>query len=139
VALTGVNQNVGLTIQVSRPQANIRESTLDPALLALAFWWPGSMSSLFVFAQRRRLVSRNRRLQIGLLLLCTGLLAAGVSGCGASGVLTTATTTSQVTVVATGNVGSGGHYAENHPHAEHDGVASARVLYEYQQRGVPPE
>jgi hypothetical protein len=108
VTLTGANQsvNIGLAIQVSGPQASTHESTLDPALLALAFWWPGSMNSLFVFAQRRRLVNKNRRWQLGLLLLCTGLLAAGVSGCGTSGVLTAATTTSQVTVVTTGTSGT---------------------------------
>ncbi len=106
VALTSQSVNVGLAIQVSGPQASAHQSTLEPALLALAFWWPGGMTGLAVFARKRKLVSRNHLLQLALLLVCTGFLAAGVSGCGTSGVLTTSTTTSQVTVIATGASGT---------------------------------
>jgi hypothetical protein len=110
VTLSGNNQGVtiGLTIQSTGLQAKrqLRGTTMTPAFLALAFWWPGGMTGLVVFARKRKLVMKSRLAQVGLLLVCIGLLTAGLSGCGTSGVLTTSTTTSQVTVVATGTSGA---------------------------------
>ena len=106
LTLAGDNKsvNMGLTIQAMGLQAN-RRSGETPALLALAFCWPGSITALVIFARRRKLVGSNRDLQLGLLLLCTGFVAAGLSGCGAHGTFTTLTSSTQVTVVATGTSG----------------------------------
>ncbi len=57
-------------------------SPVSPILPALAFWWPGSMAGLAAFGRRKNLSkTRQRMLQLCLLVLLTGALAAGVSGC----------------------------------------------------------
>ena len=109
VALSGNNQsvNLGLTIQMSTQQArSTPKPNFTPALLALAFWWPGGLTGLAVFVKKRRLV-KQRVGQLCLLMICTLAFAAGLSGCGMSGyeAHTTGPTSAQVTVVATGTSG----------------------------------
>ena len=108
ITLRGDNQPVtlGLTIQSTKPLAKLQGGASTSALLALTFWWPGSLAGVAWFLRKGRPSHAPRVWQLGLLLLCAGLLAAGVSGCGGSGVFTTSTTTSQVTVVATGTSGN---------------------------------
>ncbi len=115
VTLSGNNQsvNLGLTIQTTTQQArkHVPSSTpnpgFTPALLALAFWWPGGLTGLAVFVRKRRLV-KQRAGQLCLLMICTLAFAAGLSGCGMSGYVVhpEAATNAQVTVVATGTSGS---------------------------------
>ncbi len=58
------------------------QSPVSPILPALAFWWPGSMAGLAAFGRRKNLPKvRQRMLQLCLLVLLTGALAAGISGC----------------------------------------------------------
>jgi hypothetical protein len=113
VALTGNNQSlsVGLTIQTTAQQAGNQapsQSPFTPALFALAFWWPGGLTGLAVFARKRRLMKTQRLGQLCLLLVCTMAFAVGLSGCGVSGNVShfAAPTTSQITVVATGTSGT---------------------------------
>ncbi len=85
-------------------------SPLSPILPALAFWWPGSMAGLAAFGRKRNLSkARQRMLQLCLLVLMTGALAAGISGCagGTYGMITPNGTT-RPTVVASPAPGSGG-------------------------------
>ena len=93
-----------------------QQSPLSPILPALAFWWPGSMAGLATFGRKRNLSkAQQRMLQLCLLVLMTGALAAGISGCAggtygtttpaAVGVTPSGTTT--VTVTATPVLGSG--------------------------------
>jgi hypothetical protein len=112
VALSGNNQsvNVGLTINTTAQQADQHapQGPLSPALFALVFWWPGGLTGLAVFLRRRNLVKTQYTWQLCLLLVSTCALAAGLSSCGTSGNVNGAisTTTSQVTVVATGTSGT---------------------------------
>ena len=112
VTLSGNNQsvNVGLTINATAQQAgkHAPQSPLSPTLFALAFWWPGGLTGLAVFLRRRILVKTQHSWHLGLLLVSTCALAAGLSSCGTSGNVNgaTSTTTSQVTVVATGTSGT---------------------------------
>jgi hypothetical protein len=107
VTLSGNNQSVavGLTIQTTTPQlAKQDPNPIAPTLLALAFWWPCGLTGWAVFARKRKLVKQGLG-QLCLLLVCTLAFAAGLSGCGMSGYAshaTSATTTAQVMVVATG-------------------------------------
>jgi hypothetical protein len=107
VTLTGNNQsvNVGLSLQTTMQNAAKQSppgAPLPTALLALAFWWPGSLTGIAVFVRKRKLKMRLSW-QICLLLLCTLAFAAGLSGCGMSGYVVNPTTSNvQVTVVATG-------------------------------------
>jgi hypothetical protein len=84
-----------------------QQSPLSPILPALAFWWPGSMAGLAAFGRRKNLSkTRQRMLQLCLLVLMTGALAAGISGCAgltssAAAVRVTPAGTSTVTVTAT--------------------------------------
>ena len=103
VALSGNNQSVtvGLQINTTAQQAAGKSphGTLNPTLLALAFWWPGGLTGLAVFLRRRKQPSWL----LLLLFACTFALAAGLSGCGMSGTVTNQTSsTFQVMVVATG-------------------------------------
>ncbi len=60
-----------------------QQSPLSPILPALAFWWPGSMAGLAAFGRKRGISkTQQRMLQLCLLVLMTGALAAGISGCG---------------------------------------------------------
>jgi MBG domain (YGX type)/Bacterial Ig-like domain (group 3)/PQQ enzyme repeat len=109
VSFTGNDQSVkvGLTIQTTTQSASKQTppSPLPSALLALAFWWPGSLAGLAVFVRKRKLVKKGLCWQICLLLVCTLAFAAGLSGCGMKGYeaqVASAVTNSQVTVVATG-------------------------------------
>jgi hypothetical protein len=108
VTLAGNNQsvNVGLTLQTTMQNAARQTpagAPLPTALLALAFWWPGSLTGIAVFLRKQKLVKMQLSWQICLLLLCTLACAAGMSGCGMSGyVVNPTTSTVQVTVVATG-------------------------------------
>ena len=112
VTLTGNNQsvNVGLSLQTTMQNAAKQSPSgapLPTALLALAFWWPGSLTGIAVFARKRKLVKMRLSWQICLLLLCTLAFAAGLSGCGMSGyVVNPKTSNVQVTVVATGTTAS---------------------------------
>ena len=58
VALSGNNQSVtvGLQINTTAQQAAGKSphGTLNPTLLALAFWWPGGLTGLAVFLRKRR-------------------------------------------------------------------------------------
>jgi len=127
VTLSGNNQPVNITLTIQTNVARMRtmprpfgpqspSSPLSPILPALAFWWPGSMAGLAAFGRKRNLSkTQQRMLQLCLLVLMTGALAAGISGCG-GGSLSTATTstsitpagTSNVTVTATPALGTGG-------------------------------
>jgi Na+/H+-dicarboxylate symporter len=73
--------------------------------LALAFWWPGSLTGIAVFARKRKLAKMGVSWQICLLLLCTLACAAGLSGCGGANFQAQATSpaSAQVTVLATGS------------------------------------
>ena len=112
VTLSGNNQSVdvGLTINTTAQQAgkHAPQSPLSPTLFALAFWWPGGLTGLAAFLRRRILVETQHTWQLCLLLVSTCALAAGLSSCGTSGNVNgaTSTTTSQVTVVATGTSGT---------------------------------
>ncbi len=119
VTLSGSNMNVAMNIETNMatapPMARMQgmpspfgsQSPLSPILPALAFWWPGSMAGLAAFGRKRGLSkTRQRMLQLCLLVLMTGALAAGISGCGGSSSSTSAAThitpagTSTVTVTA---------------------------------------
>jgi hypothetical protein len=105
VALSGNNQSVtvGLQITTTAQQAAGKSphGTLNPTLLALAFWWPGGLTGLAVFVRKRKLKQPSWLLL--LLFAGTFALAAGLSGCGMSGTVTNQTpSTFQVMVVATG-------------------------------------
>jgi hypothetical protein len=111
VTLTGSNQsvNLGLTINTAAQQASRQapQSPLNPTLFALVFWWPGGLTGLAVFLRRRTQVKTRPSWQLYLLLVSTCALAIGLSSCGSSGnVNGGGTTTSQVTVVATGTSGT---------------------------------
>jgi Bacterial Ig-like domain (group 3)/MBG domain (YGX type)/PQQ-like domain len=112
VTLTGNNQsvNLGLTINMTGQQAakHAPQSPPDPILFALVFWWPGGLAGLAIFLRKRIPVKTFRSWQICLLLVSTYALAGSLSGCGTSGStdLATQTTTSQVSVVATGTSGT---------------------------------
>ena len=112
VNLTGNNQtaSVGLVINTTVQAADTSTSREgSAALLALAFWWPGGLTGLVVLVRKRG--SRMTPLaRLCLLLLCTGVFAAGLSGCGGSGSTSSqmgSQTTSQVSVVAAGTSAAG--------------------------------
>jgi hypothetical protein len=109
VTLTGNNQsvNVGLTLQTTIQQTAVQQASsgapLPTGLLALAFYWPGSLTGIAVFVRKRKLGKMKLSWQICLLLMCTLAFAAGLSGCGVSGFVANPTPANvQVTVVATG-------------------------------------
>jgi Bacterial Ig-like domain (group 3)/MBG domain (YGX type)/PQQ enzyme repeat len=109
VTLTGNNQsvNVGLTLQTTLPKTAVQQASagahLPTGLLALAFYWPGSLTGIAVFVRKRKLGKMKVSWQICLLLLCTLAFGAGLSGCGVSGFVANPTPGNvQVTVVATG-------------------------------------
>lgn len=117
VKLTGTNQpvHVGLTFETNVQQARIEatpkppQSPLNPILLALAFWWPGGLAGLTAFGRKRKLSKTQQRwLQLCLLLVATGALAAGLTGCGGGGFGTYVTPagSSTVTVLATATSGT---------------------------------
>jgi len=89
-----------------------QQSPLSPILPALAFWWPGSMAGLAAFGRKRNLSkTRQRMLQLCLLVLMTGALAAGISGCAGltsntAAVRVTPAGTTTVTVTATPTSGT---------------------------------
>ena len=110
VSFTGNNQivNVGLTLQTTQSAAKQPPpgAPLPTALLALAFWWPGSVTGIAVFARKRKLAKKGLSWQI-CLLLCTLACAAGLSACGGGSSsqaqpASTAPVNAQVTVAATG-------------------------------------
>ena len=121
VTLNGSNtaQSIALNIETGAmtapPMARMQampspfgqQSPLSPILPALAFWWPGSMAGLAAFGRKRNLSkTRQRMVQLCLLVLMTGALAAGISGCAgltssAAAVRVTPAGTSTVTVTAT--------------------------------------
>jgi hypothetical protein len=109
VTLTGNNQsvNVGLSLQTAIQGTAVQQASssahLPTALLALAFYWPGSLTGIAVFMRKRKAMKMRRSWQICLLLLCTLAFGAGLSGCGVSGYVVNPTPGKvQVTVVATG-------------------------------------
>jgi hypothetical protein len=110
VIFTGNNQsvNVLMTMQTGTQSAAGQTPSGAPlprTLLALAFWWPGSLTGIAVFARKRKRVKMGLPWQICLLLLCTLAFAAGLSGCGGGSYQAPAAspTSVQVTVVATGS------------------------------------
>ena len=111
IPFTGNNQsvNVGLTLQMTQNAVRQPPSGAPPptALLALAFWWPGSLTGIAVFARRRKLAKKGPSWQVCLLMLCTLACAAGLSACGSGSgsqaqPATASPVNAQVTVVATG-------------------------------------
>jgi hypothetical protein len=114
VTLSGNNQSVGLGLSIqmaalqSARQTPSNAPPLNPALLALAFWWPGGLTGLAVFARKRKQIARLG--QVCLLFVCTLAFGLGLSGCGMSGYVVNpksiAASTAQVTVVATGTSGT---------------------------------
>jgi Bacterial Ig-like domain (group 3)/MBG domain (YGX type)/PQQ enzyme repeat len=112
VIFTGNNQssNVVMTLQTGT-QSSARQppSGVPPptALLALAFWWPGSLTGIALFVRKRKLARKGLSWQVCLLVLCTLACAAGLSACGGGGGSQTppaaSPTTAQVTVIATGS------------------------------------
>jgi hypothetical protein len=116
VKLPGNDQRVqvGLTIQTDVQQARVEatptptQSPLSPVLPALSFWWPGGVAGL-AFRRKQKLSKVQRRwLQLCLLLVATGALAAGLSGCGGAGFgpYVTPAGKATVTVLATATSGS---------------------------------
>ncbi len=120
VTLSGNNTAVNVTLNIQTNVATARldalpairptpsspfgqQSPLSPILPALAFWWPGSMAGLAAFGRKRNLSkARQRMVQLCLLVLMTGALAAGISGCGGSAASTPAA--ASVTPAGTSNV-----------------------------------
>ncbi len=105
--LLTINTNVAEVQAMPRPFGS-QQSPLSPILPALAFWWPGSMAGLAAFGRKRNLSkARQRMLQLCLLVLMTGALAAGISGCagGTYGMITPAGKTN-TTVTAASCAGS---------------------------------
>ena len=109
VTLKGNNQSMSVGLTISTASQAAKGGTPSPAvpgLLALAFWWPGGLTGLAVFA-RKRTSKMPRSLQLCLLLLCLAGFAVGLSGCGGGGMnSTTGPTISQVTVTASGTSGA---------------------------------
>jgi hypothetical protein len=110
VVFTGNNQsvNVVMTLQTGTQSTFKRTPSGAPmptTLLALAFWWPGSLTGIAVFARKRKLAKMGLSWQICLLLLCTLACAVGLSGCGGGSYQAQAASPAsvQVTVVATGS------------------------------------
>ncbi len=105
--LLTINTNVAEVQAMPRPFGS-QQSPLSPILPALAFWWPGSMAGLAAFGRKKNLSkTRQRMLQLCLLVLMTGALAAGISGCagGTYGMITPAGKTN-TTVTAASCTGS---------------------------------
>jgi hypothetical protein len=120
VTLSGNNTAVNVTLNIQTNVATARldalpairptpsspfgqQSPLSPILPALAFWWPGSMAGLAAFGRKKNLSkTRQRMVQLCLLVLMTGALAAGISGCGGSAASTPAA--ASVTPAGTSNV-----------------------------------
>ncbi len=107
---TAANVSLAIQTNVAQMQAIPRpfgsQSPMSPILPALAFWWPGSMAGLAAFGRKRNLSkTRQRMLQLCLLVLMTGALAAGISGCGgynsSNAAYVTPAGTSTMTVTAT--------------------------------------
>jgi len=109
--LLTIDTNVAAMRMMPRPFGpQSPSSPLSPVLPALAFWWPGSMAGLAAFGRKKNLSkTRQRMLQLCLLVLMTGALAAGISGCagGTYGTITPNGTT-HPTIVASPAPGSGG-------------------------------
>jgi hypothetical protein len=112
IALSGNSQsvNLGLTINTTAQQASKHapQSPGNPALFALAFWWPGGLTGLAVFLRKQIVAKTQPWWQLCLLLALTCTAAVGLSSCGTSGNTSEvrSPTTSQVTVVATGTSGT---------------------------------
>jgi hypothetical protein len=118
VALSGNDQVVSVALNITTTQQAENHgprTPLNPALFALAFWWPGGLA---IFMRKRILHNSRSSWQLCLLLVCVCAFAAGLSGCGSSsgmgsggGTSTppstpTPPTTAQVTVTATGTSGT---------------------------------
>jgi outer membrane protein assembly factor BamB len=112
VTLSGNNQAVSVALNITTAQQaekHAPQSALNPTWFALVFWWPGGLTGLAVVLRKRTLVKTRPSLQFYLLLVSTCALAAGLSSCGTSGNANgnvSGTTTSQVTVMATGTSGA---------------------------------
>jgi hypothetical protein len=120
VTLSGNDQVVSVALNITTTQQAAKhapQSALNPALFALAFWWPGGLTGLAIFIRKRILHQRQCAWQLCLLLVCAWGFAAGLSGCGSSsgmgssgGTSTPSTPappiTAQVTVTATGTSGT---------------------------------
>jgi hypothetical protein len=110
VIFTGNNQsvNVVMTMQTGT-QSSVTQppsgAPLPTALLALAFWWRGSLTGIAVFLRKRKRAKMGLSWQICLLLVCTLACAVGLSGCGGGSYQAQAAspTSVQVTVVASGS------------------------------------
>ena len=107
VKLTGNNQSATVVLTINTAvQTSSRRTQASPTLLALAFWWPGGLTGLAVFVRKRN-AKLPRVAQLGMLLVGTCALAAGLSACGSGSGSSMVQTSSQVSVVATGTAASG--------------------------------
>ena len=85
--------------------ASTTPSPLNPILSALAFWGPGGLAGLAAFGGKRKLTKKQFGfLQLCLLVLLTGALAAGLSGCGGSSSTPASTSNTSVTPAGTSAV-----------------------------------
>jgi outer membrane protein assembly factor BamB len=122
VTLSGNDQSMNLALNITTTQQAEKHaplSPLNPALFALAFWWPGALTGLAIFIRKRILQKRQSSWQLCLLLVCALAFVAGLSGCGSSSGMGSssgtstppstpapAPTTSQIAVLATGTSGT---------------------------------
>jgi hypothetical protein len=113
VTLTGNNQSahVGLTVatNVKQPQlaASRGPAPLNPLLPAMVFLLPAGIAGLAIGDKRKCSPKLRRCLQLCLLLVATGTVAAGMMGCNTGTPWTTPVGTSNVMVVATTTSGNG--------------------------------
>ena len=111
LTMTGNDQPVSATLQLETSVGDQQARTeaapapLNPILMAITLWWPGSLVGWIVFRRKKKTPGKRQRwLGIGLLtVLLTGALAAGLAGCGTNGgfgIYVTPAGTSTVTVTA---------------------------------------
>jgi hypothetical protein len=65
----------------------------------MVFWLPGGMAGLAAIGRKRKRSPKRRYLQLCLLLVATGAVAAGMAGCGIGSPSTTPAETSNVTIM----------------------------------------
>jgi len=115
--LTGNNQpvQVGLTIQTNVDAQQAKNSgpeksgqnPLGAILLALAFWWPGTLVGMAVFGRKCKLLRKRRQwLPLCILLVASAAMSAGLLGCQGSSPVTPAGTFN-ITVTASSNSAAG--------------------------------
>jgi hypothetical protein len=83
VTLSGNNQSMNLALNITTTQQaekHAPQSPLNPALFALAFWWPRALTGLAIFIRKRILQNGQSSWQLCLLLVCALAFVAGLSG-----------------------------------------------------------